>query len=209
MPETETPSETPATNDDEFDKERAMETIRKQRESEAAAKQNAKDTLERAEKAEAELKKLKDASLSEQERIQNQAEETRREAEEAKQANEAAQKQLRDARIAMALTTAATGKVKDPTIVGKLIDSGNVQTDDAGAVTNADALVEELLKSHDYLAVDTKSDDRPTNLTQVLEGGEPVIEDGKPLEGEAAQEMFKRDPDKFHEMMDRGLIKGV
>lgn len=187
-----TPAETPA---DDFDKERALETIRKQRESES-------DALKRAKEAEAELKKIKDAQLSEQER-------TKQEAEDAKQAAQQATEALRDARITMGLANAASGKVKDPSIVRRLIDDNKVKIDDDGKVTNADELIEGLLKEHSYLAAEKKTDDRPTNLKQVLEGGEPVIEDGKPLEGEAARELFKRDPEKFNDMMDRGLIKGV
>ena len=60
-----------------------------------------------------------------------------------------------------------------------------------------------------YLAAETKTDDRPTDLKKVLEGVDPVIEDGKPLEGEAARELLRRDEAKFHELMDKGLIKGV
>lgn len=209
MPETETTPEAPAKPEDGFDKDRALETIRKQRESEDAAKERAKEALARAEQAEAKIKEMEGAQLSEQERIQQQAEEARKEAAEAKQATDAAQAQLREARIAMALTNAATGKVKDPTIVGRLIDAGSVEVDDAGLVKNADALVEELLKAHEYLAVESQGDKRPVNLSQVLDGGEPVPEAGKPLEGEAAREMLKRDPEKFHELMDKGLIKGV
>lgn len=185
----------PKTPEDDFDKERALATIRKQRESEEAA-------IARAKEAEAELKKIQDAQLSEQER-------TKKEAEEAKQAAERATADLRDARITMGLTSAASGKVKDPSIIRKLVDDSSVQVGDDGKVTNAAELVDALLKEHPYLAADAKTDDRPTNLTQVLESGDPVPQDGKPLEGEAARELFKRDPDKFNDLMDKGLIKGV
>ena len=192
-PEAKPPEPTP--QPDDFDKDRALATIRKQRESEEAA-------IARAKVAETKLKEMEDAQLSEQERI-------KKEADEARQTAEKATADLRDARISMALASAASGKVKDPSIIRKLVDDASVEVGEDGQVTNAAELVDSLVKDHPYLAAETKTDDRPTDLKKVLEGGDPVIEDGKPLEGEAARELLRRDEAKFHELMDRGMIKGV
>lgn len=65
-PKPETPAAKPDPPDEPFDKDRALETIRKQREAEAEAK-------ERAKKAEAELQKIRDKDKTESEKLSDRA----------------------------------------------------------------------------------------------------------------------------------------
>lgn len=136
--------------EDDFDKDRALATIKAQRESEAAAKQEAAA-------ARAELKKLKDEQakkhdeeLSETQRLAKQVAEL----EAAKEQGDAAAR-ARVAKSALKAAAAAAG-AHYPGDVPALVDLAAVKFDGDGDVTNADALVGELKKTRPVLFTERK-----------------------------------------------------
>lgn len=134
----ETPPETPPaaveeTPEDDFDKERALATIRAQREAEKAAK----DRIKELEAQAAELQAIKDAEKTELER--------EREARERLEAENAAKDaRLRDANLRTALADTKYG-IADPEIAATLL-KGEVAFDDDGNPQDLDQVVESLLE---------------------------------------------------------------
>jgi hypothetical protein len=122
-----------AKEDDEFDKDRAMATIRAQRDAEAKMKKERDDAL-------AKLKKREDADLSEAERL-------KKEAEEGKALATSATEKLRKANLITAL--AGTDGVVDAKAAAKLIEGVEYDTDDEP--TNLDARVKALLEEFPLL----------------------------------------------------------
>lgn len=135
-----------------FDQDRAMATIKAQRESEAAAKQAAAEARAEADAArkalaeyEAKQKQADDEKLSETERLQKQLDEMRQQSEQQTQAT-----RQRVAKSALRAAAAQAGALY-PGDVPALVDLARVDYDDEGEPTNADALVEKLKKDRPAL----------------------------------------------------------
>lgn len=143
--------------EDEFDKDRALATIKTQRESEAAAKKEAAE-------ARAELKVMKDQQEADRKKAEADASaKLSAEEQQAKKIAELEQK-LTDgdvaarARIAKAAlkAAAAAGGAVYPADVPALVDITKVKFDRDGEPTNADDLVEDLKKSRPALFSERK-----------------------------------------------------
>jgi chromosome segregation ATPase len=127
---------------DDFDKDRALATIRKLREEQKTAKTQLKEL----EALKADQKKREDAEKSEAERLKEQIAEAERKATEAQRKLTQTQN-----RIAIERAAAKAGAA-DPDDVFRLLSADDFETDDDGNVTNAEKLVEALLKNKPYLA---------------------------------------------------------
>ena len=143
---------------------------------------------------------LENEKLSEDERVKKQAEADKARA-------DALESRVKRAEI----RAAAPGKgIANPEIAAQLIDPARIELNDQGEATNAGELLDELLDKYpDLKKAEATTDDRPNELRKVLKDGEPVAEDGRPIEGEAARRLLETDPDKFNDLMDKGLIKGL
>lgn len=129
-------------DDDDFDKPRAMATIKQLRERERATKEQLKelDTLK------AQQKKRDDAEKSESDRLKEQVAESERKA-------TAAQQKLTETQNRIAIERAATkANASDPDDVFRLLDPTDFELDADGNVTNAEKLVTDLIKKKPYLA---------------------------------------------------------
>lgn len=139
-------------DDEDFDKARAMETIRKLRASE---KERAAE-LKAGREAAAKLKELEDKDLGEKERLQKQLDE----------ANARATKleaQHREIRLHSEIERAARklGAVDEEAVIA-LLDKGQLELDDDGKPTNAEKVVKDLLEKRSYLKSDgTKTKGEP------------------------------------------------
>lgn len=144
------PAEAAAGQDpeDDFDKERALATIRKLRETEKAAKTQRQEL----DQLRAQLTAFEDAKLSQEERIAKQietlqtqlADKERREAELTKRVQEQA---LRFAVV----TEAAKLQIVDPDAAYKLLDLSEVERDEDGNATNLGKVLKDLVKAKPYL----------------------------------------------------------
>lgn len=144
--------------EEEFDKERALTTIRKLREIEKAAKQKEKDLAA----LQAELKKRKDAELSEQERQAARLKELEEQV--AQAANLQAAHKAERTRYEVML---AAGKMRvDPELAGRLIDPAAVEYDTAGKPSNVEALIKDLVKRWPHL----QSSAAPANVNAADRG---------------------------------------
>lgn len=130
---------------DEFDKDRALATIRKQREREKAQATELKTLKADLAKLLAKDQERADADKSELEKAQLKLAA-------AEKAHEEAQAKLRKTLVVQAIERAATKhNARDAEVVAKLIDLDALELDDDGAPTNAEQLVKELLKEKTYL----------------------------------------------------------
>jgi len=147
---------------DDFDKPRALATIKKLRDQEKSLK----DQLKELDTLKAEQKKRDDAEKSEAEKLKEQIAELERKATTAEQ-------RLTDQRNRNALERAATkAGLADPDDV-RLLDAKDFEHDTDGNLTNADELVKALLKAKPYLAAKTNGTGVPgtprSNGTQTHE----------------------------------------
>jgi hypothetical protein len=127
---------------DDFDKDRALATIRKLRETEKQHRAQQREL----EALRAEQKKREDAEKSEAERLQARIAELERERSDK-------ERELQETRNLSAVERAAAkAGAADPQDVHRLIDATHFEHDEKGNVTNADKLVSDLLKSKPYLA---------------------------------------------------------
>jgi hypothetical protein len=140
-PKVETPpAPAPATPpEDDFDKDRALATIKAQREAEKALK----DELKEANKAKAELQAIKDAEKSELEREREAREKLENE-------NPKLKEELRDARLTAALADPSLGVVEPETAANMLKQRGLTFGDD-GKPENLAEAVEKLLEAKPFL----------------------------------------------------------
>lgn len=127
--------------DDDFDKPRAMATIKQLRDREKVMR----DQLKELDALKAEQKKREDAEKSEAERLKDQLAEAERK-------HIDIQRELQETRNRQAIERAAVkAGAADPDDVFRLLDPAHFETDDTGALTNATKLVEDLLKAKSYL----------------------------------------------------------
>lgn len=130
------------TDDEDFDKERAMATIRKQREWEKEAKAR----LKRLEELEAEEQKRKDAALSETDKLKKEVAKLQAE-------RDSALQEHRKARIEAAILLAAKdARMFNPQDARLLADLSEVTLQEDGSVTGADEAIKKLVKDRPYLA---------------------------------------------------------
>lgn len=154
-----------ANNEDEnesgetFDKDRALATIRKQREREKTLATDLK-TLR------ADLKKFEDKERERSDADKSELEKAHLKLAAAEKAHEESQAKLRRTLIAQAIERAAAKhNARDPEVVAKLIDYEALEVDDDGTPTNAEDLVKTLLKDKPYLVADVA--DQPTSRNGV------------------------------------------
>lgn len=144
-------------DDESFDKERALATIKKLRENEKAAKDVAKELADlKAEKAERERKEQADAEAQAKARgeFEKLAEAEKARAEKAL-ADLTAEREARKAdrvRHDVLVTAQRLGAV-DPDVTYRLLDLSQVEYGDDGAPKNTEALLKALLKDKPYLVV--------------------------------------------------------
>lgn len=136
----EPPVDPPAAQEEDFDKDRALATIRAQRESEKQLKAQ----LAEAKAAQDELQKIKDAEKSELELAQQKAEE-------AEATALRTRKNLEDANLKVALN----GKVADVDLAATALKERGVEFDDNGQPKDIAEAVESLLTDKPLLAVGT------------------------------------------------------
>lgn len=130
-------TDTATEGDEDYDKERALNTIKAQRASERKYKTQLTEAL-------AELKQIKDKDLPEQERAKS-------ERDEAVQRAEKAEQQLKKAAVrTVALEEATNLKFRNPTLAYRLIDHDEVEYD-GDEPSNIKALLKDLLKQDPYL----------------------------------------------------------
>lgn len=137
----------------DFDKERALATIRKLREFEKTAK----GQLRELETLKAQATEAERAKLSETERL-------RAEAEEAKSAREKAERKAQE-RItrAEALTIASRLGIVDPDAAYRLLDGAAIKYGEDGEPANLEPLLKDLLKAKPYLKGQQQGPSSPSN----------------------------------------------
>lgn len=129
----------------EFDKDRALATIRKQREREKATAAELKAARAEAAGLKAKEQERADADKSELEKTQARLAEREK-------AHAEAEAKLRRVQIMQAVERAARKhNARNPEVVAKLIDHSDLEFDEAGEPTNAEALVKALLTKETYL----------------------------------------------------------
>ncbi len=127
---------------DEFDKERALATIRKLRDEQKASKAQLKEL----ELLKAKEKEREDAEKSEVERLREQIADLER------KATDAEKRMVETSNRQAIERAAAKAGAADPEDVYALLKPSDFDLDDGGALKNADKLVEQLLKAKPYLA---------------------------------------------------------
>lgn len=164
------PTETPPVEGDDFDKERAMETIRKLRQFEKDAKRL---------QAEADAAKKADndrrvAELAEQQKFRELYEsERQRAADYESQMAQMREAQRRAAIQASIRQAAQAAGFTDPGDAVQFIAEDMLQIDEDGAVTNAQQVIEKLAQSKPYLLAATRaapglqSGPRPTGRAEM------------------------------------------
>lgn len=140
----------PKKDDEDFDKDRALATIRTLREKEKQGKATAREL----EAAQAKLRELEDRDKSEVERATAKATET-------EQKLTAAQTKLRDMaiRVAVAETASAAGVAPENVKAAiRLLDASALEFDDDGEPKNVEAALKALVKEYPMLAPATGGD---------------------------------------------------
>lgn len=154
-PETETeqePGQEPGSGEQEFDKERAMETIRKQRESEKAALAELKAAKKRLQELEAAEEERANAELSEKERLEKELATAREKAAELESAAKAREAEINKRLIqAEVRAVAATMAFATPEDAYHLADLSEVTIGEDGAVQGVKKALEKLAKDKPYL----------------------------------------------------------
>ncbi len=138
-----------------FDQERALATIRRQREAEEAAERRAKQAEAQLKEALAQLKQHEDAKLSEQER-------TQRRLAEAEAERDRLREEAQRARIEAAVAAKAhVLGIVDPDAAIHLMDWASLEYDDAGRPTNTDAVLATMLEQRPYLRAQAAAPQQP------------------------------------------------
>jgi len=145
--------------DDEFDRERAMKTIRTLREEAKAAVKQIKEV----ETLRARVKEIDDAKLSEQERLTKRAEEA-----ETKLTQAQKQTQDRINRYEVQLQASRLGIV-DPDAAVKLLDWDTLEYAQDGTPKDVDAALKALLADRPYLAA-AQQQQRPASQASATNG---------------------------------------
>jgi len=146
-------------DEDDFDKERALRTIKKQREETKAAREEARALKERLDALEADKRKREDADKSETEKALARLEELTKAQAEAADKAAAAEAKLKQVQVDRAIEQAA-GKhgARNPAVIARLLDRDALEFDDAGVPSNAEDLVKALLKDEPYLVASDTDD---------------------------------------------------
>jgi hypothetical protein len=119
--------------EEEFDRDRAMATIRAQRESEDQAKEQAREERERREQVEAELRELKRSGLSEGEQIQADLDEAKSQLETVTGERDEARRELSELKQELVVQDVARRfKAYDPSEIAVLLTDGE-KSDKAAA----------------------------------------------------------------------------
>lgn len=142
LPKVDPPVDPPKV-EDEFDKDRALATIKAQREAEDAAKKAAKDAERERDKLAARLKEIEDAEKTELEREREAREQLENE-------NPRLKEQLQDARLQVALANPTLG-IADPEIAATLLKERGLKFADDGSPENLTEAVEALLTAKPLL----------------------------------------------------------
>lgn len=146
--------------EEEFDRERAMKTIRTLREEAKAAVKQIKEV----ETLRARVKEIDDAKLSEQERLTKRAEEA-----ETKLTQTQKQTQDRINRYEVQLQASKLGIV-DPDAAVKLLDWDRLEYAQDGTPKDVDAALKALLAERPYLAAQQQQQQRPASQASATNG---------------------------------------
>lgn len=150
-----------------FDKDRALATIRKLREGEKTSKAQAKEL----EELRAKVKAADDAKLSETERLAN-------EAQEAKIKAERLEADLREERTLGAVEREATKlQFSNPAVAYRLLDRSKIEYGDDGKPKNVATLLEALAKEEPYLIKSSTNGTTPGNPPGPKPAGKPTEAD--------------------------------
>lgn len=135
-----------------FDKDRALETIRKQRARERARDAEFKATQRELAALKAREQERADADKSELEKTQARLAEREK-------AHAEAEAKLRRMQITTTIERAARKfNARNPEVVAKLIDGAALEFDASGEPTNAEKLVKDLLAAEKYLVADGRTE---------------------------------------------------
>lgn len=187
---------TPEPAEENFDQERAMRTIRKQRAEEKRLK---------AERDH--VKAERDALLAEKETEQERLVRT---ADEAKAENERLRAAARTAIIDGALRDAAIDGGIDPKRVKRvlrLIDRSDITVDEDGEVDGTEAAVEGFLEEFPEFKAKADPAPDPEEQPKHTPGGNPDRKrKPKDMSAAEAKRLAKEEPDRFNELFDEGRI---
>lgn len=200
-PEPQDPDPTPEPPKEKFDEERAMRTIRQQRETE-------KKERERRQQAEAERDELRRAQETEQERMV-------RETGEAKEAAERERRRADKAAIDLALRDAAAEEGipgKKLRRLLKMVDRDEITVDEEGSVSGVEDAVADLLDEfpefREVAPAPSDADDDPPAARR-KPGANPdrkLSRDGGEITAKQAARIAREDPDQFVQLMEEGKI---
>ena len=147
--------------EDEFNKDRALETIRKQRESEKALAKQLKEAKAALEIFQADEKKRKDAELSELDKSKNRVAELETQLKEAQTMTQALRLRQEFAKAAARLKVAfADTQAEDDAF--ELSDMEEVEIGADGKITGLDDAIKALQKTRPYLFKQAESDGKGT-----------------------------------------------
>jgi hypothetical protein len=187
------PEPEPDPEPEPYDRERAMRTIEKQRESEKAARDELRE-------AKARLKEIEDAQLSEQEKTVKDRDEARADADNARRT---AQRLLADA----AITTELLEQGVDPKRLSrarKLVERDDITVEDE-TVTGADTAVETFFD--DFPEFKLAEPDPDPDPKPEPPGGNADRKRGKgEMTAEMSSKLLKSDPDEWHRRFEAGEI---
>jgi hypothetical protein len=177
---------------DDFDKDRALATIRKLREGEKAAKATAKEL----EDARTKLREFEDKDKTDSEKLSGDLKSTTDKLTAAEQRAAQAETRYKDALIRSAIDREAhKGNAVDADAVAALIDRSGIDIDDAGTVTGADKAVAALLKAKPYLVGGSNGSGGAKSMPGTPNGaGDPSKDElvKQALEKQAATGLFGR-----------------
>jgi TolA-binding protein len=176
QPETGDQPETSETTDDEpFDRERAMSTIRKLRDIEKNKDRELGDLRTQLEQVQAQLQQHEDEKLSEQDKIQRRADEAEAKVAELETGSATREREyqetISDLRIEI---EAAKQAFNDPLDAVRMIDRAALEYDDDGTPTNVGELLDKLVKDKPYLIASKASGN---GVPPVPEATEPGVSD--------------------------------
>lgn len=201
-PEEEPSDEEPTPEpEDDFDKERALRTIRKQRAEEKKLK------AER-DKIKAERDEMRRERETEQERVIRERDEAKAEAERLRE-------EARSAKVSVALRDAAIEAGIDPKRVKKVlrrVDRSNIEIDEDGDVIGAEQAIEEFLEDFPEVQAgpaDPEPDPDPSDEPKRRSPGanpDRKRSKGGEMSHKDAVRLATQDPEKFAELLAEGKI---
>jgi chromosome segregation ATPase len=156
VPETENEQEpagqAPEGEGGEFDRERAMDTIRKQRESEKAALAELKAAKKRLQELEAAEEERANAELSEKQRLEKELEKAQQAAEKAAADLQTREQQFNERLIRAEVRAAAAGmQFANPEDAYHLADLSEVAVGEDGEIKGVKKALDKLVKDKPYL----------------------------------------------------------